>query len=41
MTDMGTLGGTFAGATGINNQGQAVGYSETGSGATHAFLWTR
>jgi probable HAF family extracellular repeat protein len=36
MTDMGTLGGTFTIATGINNRGQAVGYS-----ARHAFLWTR
>jgi probable HAF family extracellular repeat protein len=41
-TDLGTLGGANAWATGINNEGQVVGTSEAviGSGIiTHAFLW--
>jgi probable HAF family extracellular repeat protein len=45
-TDLGTLGGDFSTATGINPRGQAVGFSELregvgpGGGAiTHAFVW--
>jgi probable HAF family extracellular repeat protein len=40
MVDLGTLGGATSFATGINAQGQVVGYAATSSGATHAFLWT-
>jgi probable HAF family extracellular repeat protein len=40
MTDLGTLGGSFAVAKDINNAGQVVGYSETSSGEVHPFFWT-
>src|SRR5438128_5108116 len=39
VTDLGTLGGTFALAFRINEGGQVVGWSTTSSGDTHAFLW--
>ncbi len=35
--DLGTLGGSFSGATGINSSGQVVGASRTVSGQVHAF----
>jgi probable HAF family extracellular repeat protein len=41
LEDLGTLGGAFSDATGINEQGWVVGQSETASGEYHAFLWTR
>jgi probable HAF family extracellular repeat protein len=38
--DLGTLGGTSSAATGLNELGQVIGWSQTASGQTHAFLWT-
>jgi probable HAF family extracellular repeat protein len=43
MTDLGTLGGTTSIATGVNEAGQVVGYSETADGGllyAHAFLYS-
>lgn len=39
-TDLGTLGGDESLATGINDAGQVVGYSQTADQSTNAFLWT-
>jgi len=42
ITDLGTLPVAYGGssvATGINNQGQVVGYSDSIAGNPHAFLW--
>lgn len=42
VTDLGTLGGTFSLAVGINDRGQASGFSTLpGDTATHAFLWQK
>ena len=41
MTDLGTLGGEFSIAFGINGRGQVVGNSWTADGVTHAFLWEK
>jgi probable HAF family extracellular repeat protein len=38
MTDLGTLGGTFSAAFGINDSGEIVGTSLTASGAYDAFI---
>ena len=42
VTDLGTLGGDYSGATGINERGEVVGYSDIADhSAVHAFVWTR
>jgi probable HAF family extracellular repeat protein len=38
--DLGTLGGASSYAAGINSGNTVVGWSETSSGATHAFRWS-
>jgi probable HAF family extracellular repeat protein len=40
MNDLGTLGGGRSTAEAVNTSGQAVGISDTASGASHAFLYT-
>jgi probable HAF family extracellular repeat protein len=39
-TDLGTLGGASAVANALNNSNQVVGWSQTASGAQHAFLYS-
>jgi len=40
VADLGTLGGTFSIAYGINDRGQVDGFATVpGDGATHAFVW--
>lgn len=40
MIDLGTLGGTFGSASGLNNHGQVIGYSAlAGDQTTDPFLW--
>jgi len=39
VTDLGTLGGNFSVADGVNNASQVVGTSSTSSGVLHAFLY--
>jgi probable HAF family extracellular repeat protein len=42
VTDLGTLGGTFSQAFGINNNGSVVGYATlNGDTALRAFLWRK
>jgi probable HAF family extracellular repeat protein len=39
IVDIGTLGGTSTGATGINNDGVVVGFSRLPTNVTHAITW--
>jgi probable HAF family extracellular repeat protein len=40
MTDLGTLGGDYSYAGGIDPLGDVVGESKTATGRLHAFLWS-
>jgi probable HAF family extracellular repeat protein len=39
LTELGTLGGDYSMATGLNEAGQVVGVARTTEGREHAFLW--
>ena len=39
ITDLGTLGGTYSAAFGINNSGEVVGQAITSDGQAHAFVY--
>jgi probable HAF family extracellular repeat protein len=41
VIDLGTLGGTFGAAYGINNSGKAGGGATLANGNQHSFLWTQ
>jgi probable HAF family extracellular repeat protein len=41
VKDLGTLGGTFSQALGINNRGHVTGGATVDNGNLHAFLWTK
>jgi probable HAF family extracellular repeat protein len=40
ITDLGTLGGERTSAMGLNNRGEVVGFSQTATGLTRAFLYS-
>ena len=40
LRDLGTLGGSSSAPTGLNGNGDVVGWSTLADGSTHAFLWT-
>lgn len=40
VTDLGTLGGTYAYANSINDAGEVTGWSENADHVSHAFLWS-
>jgi probable HAF family extracellular repeat protein len=40
IEDLGTLGGAYSQAIGINDRGQITGYANTVGGDGHAFFWT-
>jgi uncharacterized membrane protein len=40
MTDLGTLGGTFSQANGVNKNGKVAGFSHTPSIVNHGIVWT-
>jgi probable HAF family extracellular repeat protein len=41
VTDLGTFGGTFGVALGMNNRGLVVGFSNLPDNTSHAFLWKK
>ncbi len=41
ITELGTLGGISAQPVDINDHGEITGHSQTSTGDTHAFLWSR
>jgi probable HAF family extracellular repeat protein len=41
MRDLGTLGGAFSYAYGINDFSQIVGWSQLGDGSSHAFVYPK
>src|SRR4051794_12756852 len=41
LIDLGTLGGSSAGSSAVNDAGQVVGQSDTSAGELHAFSWTQ
>jgi probable HAF family extracellular repeat protein len=40
VVDLGTLGGTWSAALGVNDGGVVVGESQDAAGRTHAFIWS-
>ncbi len=39
MSELGTLGGSYSAAFGINDRGKVVGYAYTSNESRHAFVW--